>query len=301
MDPLADNSRTAHSEHLLALGRRLALPYAALPTARAAMITGSAAEGVSDAHSDLDMTIYYEGELPAEEQLAAIRVAHGAPEREWLIGDRQEGAIAEAYELDGIQVQIGHTTIARWEQDIAEVVDRFNCDTPLHKAMSGTLECVPVAGHALVDRWKARIAAYPDGLREAMVQRHLQIFPIWYLPHVEAARDAALWHRQTLVEGAFNLLGVLAGLNRRYFSPFQFKKMRRFLADLPLQPEQCAERLEALALSPAAEAAAVYERLVADIVSLVQEHLPGVDVTAAARRIGQRRQPWTLRGRSVVP
>jgi hypothetical protein len=50
--------RTPESDFLLALGKRILQPYTALPTARAAMITGSAAEGVSDHYSDLDMTVY---------------------------------------------------------------------------------------------------------------------------------------------------------------------------------------------------------------------------------------------------
>ena len=138
------NERTPQSEYLLRLGRKILEPYTRLPAARAAMITGSSAEGVSDHYSDLDMTVYYDGELPSEEALAAIRESHGAPERAWLLGERADGNIAEAYELDGVQAQIGHATIAAWENDIAEVLERWNADTPLHKAMSGTLECVAV-------------------------------------------------------------------------------------------------------------------------------------------------------------
>ena len=148
------DERTAQSEYLLRLGRKILEPYTRLPAARAAMITGSAAEGVSDHYSDLDMTVYYEGELPSEEVLAAIREGHGAPERAWLLGERADGNIAEAYELDGVQAQIGHATIAAWENDIAEVLERWNADTPLHKAMSGTLECVAVHGEEHIERWK---------------------------------------------------------------------------------------------------------------------------------------------------
>ena len=92
---LRDDESSPQSEYLLALGRRLLGPYTTLPTARAAMITGSAAEGVSDFNSDLDMSVYYEGVLPTEEELASIRVANGAPAREWLIGDRADGAREE--------------------------------------------------------------------------------------------------------------------------------------------------------------------------------------------------------------
>lgn len=294
MAQLAPGHPTPHSVYLLTAGRRLLHPYTLLPTARAAMITGSAAEGVSDEYSDLDMTVYYAESLPSEADLQAIRSAHGSPDREWLLGERDGGAIAEAYEWHGIQVQIGHVTIARWEEDIAEVIERHACDTPLHKAMSGTLESVTVAGAEWMDRWKARIASYPADLQRALIRTHLRFFPIWYMPHIVDARDAALWHRQMLIEGGFNVLGVLAGLNRRYFSSFQLKKLRRFLAGMTIVPANCADRLDLLATAPLHDAAATYEQLVADTLALVREHMPDVDVTAAARRIGQRRPPWTL-------
>jgi hypothetical protein len=284
--------RTPQSDYLLQLGRRLLAPYTRVPTARAAMITGSAAEGVSDFFSDLDMTVYYEGELPSEEELAAIRAGHGAPERVWLLGDRVEGNIAEAYELLGIQAQIGHTTIAAWERDIAEVLERFNPDTPLHKAMSGTLECVIVSGDDYLNRWKARIADYPEGLRRAMVEKHLQVFPLWYVQGSLARRDAMLWHYQIFTEAAYNLLGVLAGVNRLYFTTFQFKKMRRFLAGMGVTPERLAERLEALFTLAPADAVPVLEGLVGDVVALVEREMPDVDTSAVRKRLGQRRPAW---------
>ena len=128
-------SPTPQSEYLLDLGRKLLEPYTELATARAGMITGSAAEGVADFYSDLDMTVYYAETLPNEEALEQIRRAHGAPTREWMMGNRAAGSMAEAYELDGIQVQIGHATIVAWEREIAEVLESFNPDTPLQKAI----------------------------------------------------------------------------------------------------------------------------------------------------------------------
>lgn len=284
--------RTPQSDYLVALGRTLLEPYVALPSTRAAMITGSAAEGVSDFHSDLDMTVYYESELPSEEALERVRISNGAPSRAWLLGDRAEGGIAEAYELNGIQVQIGHITIEAWEQEIAEVLERFNCSTPLHKAMSGTLDCVTVSGGPLMDRWKERIADYPDGLQQAMVTHHLQFFPVWSMPHLADSRDATLWLQQTRLESAFNILGVLAGLNRRYFSTFQFKKMRGFLEPMTVLPPRCADRIEDVVVLPAVPAGEALESLVRDVVLLVEEVLPGVDVSQARRRLGYRRPAW---------
>ncbi len=287
-----NQARTPQSDFLLKLGKKILEPYTRLPTARAAMITGSAAEGVSDFYSDLDMTVYYENELPDEAALARIRKQHGAPERAWLMGDRAEGAIAEAYELGGLQAQIGHTTIAAWENEIADVVDKFNADTPLHKAMSGTLEAVTVFGDAYMNAWKEKIAAYPDGLRRAMVEKHLSVFPVWYVQGALDGRDALLWHYQILTKAAFNLVAVLAGLNRLYFTDFQFKKMRRFIGQMNLAPENFAARLENLFQQKPSAAALELETLVREVVELVERELPEVDTSAAKKRFGQRRAPW---------
>lgn len=284
--------RTPQSDYLLALGKKLLKPYTQLPNARAAMITGSAAEGVSDFYSDIDMTVYYEGELASEEELARIREQNGAFERVWLLGDRADGSIAEAYEVNEIQVQIGHTTIAVWEDEIAEIVERFNADTPLHKAMSGTLECVTVYGDAYMEKWKARIAAFPEGLRRAMVEKHLQFFPYWYNQKQLQARDATLWHYQILTESAYNLIAILAGLNRLYFTTFQFKKMQRFLDQMQVKPQNFDARLQALFTLDSAAAASSLEALVADVIAQIESELPDVDVSAVKKRLGQHRPPW---------
>ena len=290
--------RTPQSEYLLRLGRKILAPYARLPNARAAMITGSSAEGVSDHYSDLDMTVYYDGELPSEETLAAIREGHGAPERAWLLGERADGNIAEAYELDGVQAQIGHATIVAWENDIAEVLERWNADTPLHKAMSGTLECVAVHGEDYIERWKARIRAYPEGLARAMVEKRLQIFPVWYVQDALDARDATLWHFQIRIETAYALIGILAGLNRLYFTTFQFKKMTGFFDQMRIKPERFDERVEALFRQTPAEAAASLEVLVREVLALVEREMPEVDIARLQRRVGGRRPRWEYADRS---
>lgn len=285
---------TNASKYLLALAHQIAAPYTKLPTIRAAMVTGSAAKGIADTYSDLDMTIYYADELPPEEELVAIYRAHGAPERNWIIGERTEHSFAEAYAVNGIEVQIGHTTIAAWEETMAEVLEKLNCDTPIQKALEGTLNCRALYGETYIERWKRQIRAYPPALAEAMVKRHLAFFPIWGLaPHFRT-RDATIWYYQILVEAAHNLMGVLAGLNRLYFTTFQFKRMGRFVAQMEIAPPDMAARLDAVFLGAQRDALAELEALVAETVALVEIHMPAVDTTRAKRRIGWRQQPWVL-------
>lgn len=279
------------SEYLLALARRIAASYTTHPKARAAMVTGSVAEDQSDFYSDIDMTMYYD-ELPSEEELLAAREKNGGSERKWTIGDRDEGGFAEAYHVQNIEVQIGHTTIEAWERQMAVILEQHEIDTPLHKAISGTLICIPLYGDKLIEKWKARAADYPPALAEAMVTHHLQFFPIWGYFDALSTRDAMLWRTQIFLEAAQNILGILAGLNKQYYTTFQFKRMQQFIDKLKIAPPQLDARIESLFTNEVETASKELEQLVKETADLVDLHMPEVDTSAATKRIGWQHQPW---------
>lgn len=284
---------TEASNYLLRIAKRIAGAHADIPGARASMVTGSAAEGKSDFYSDVDMTVYYD-ELPADETLQAARVASAGSERVWFVDDRDNGGVMEAYTIDGVECQIGHIAVAAWERDMASVLERLDVASPLQKALSGTLTCIPLFGDAWIEKWKAIARNYPDALAQAMVEKHLNFFPVWGLQGRMATRDATLWMQQSVIEASHNILAILAGLNRVYFSTFQFKRMQAFVAELIIAPEHLAPRIEALCHAPASVAATALEELVRETLALVSVHMPQVDTSKAGRRIGWRQKPWEI-------
>lgn len=284
---------TQASNYLFDLASRITKPYTQLPTLRCAMITGSVAKGLADNFSDIDMTYYYEGALPDEESLATLREQNGGSERKWIIGDRDSGSFAEAFHVDGIEVQIGHTTITSWKQSIAEVLEKHNPDTPLHKAMEGTLASIALYGDSFLDGWKEEIEQYPDGLAQAMVRHHLKFFPLWGLNAHFDSRDATIWYYQSLVEAAQNIIGTLAGLNRLYFTTFQFKRMGRFVNQMAHKPEQLGDRLERLFTADRHTAVSQLETIVEETITLIETHMPDIDTNSAKARIGWKQEPWT--------
>ena len=282
---------TDESSTLLDLGRSILAPYAALPGAACAAITGSSAEGHADRFSDLDMTVYYDV-LPSEADLQRARGQVSDGTLIWSMGSYDEGEFAEAFRVGGVEVQIGHTTVARWEETITAVLAGREPGSPLHKAMSGTLVSVPAFGAERLAVWQTRIRDYPDVLRVAMVKHHLKFFRLWALVGRLETRDARLWFRQMLVESSFNLLGVAAGLSRRYFTSFQFKRARSFIATLDRAPDNLADRLDALWASSPAEAARSLHSLVSETVALVEGDLPEVDTSAVRKALASREEPW---------
>lgn len=293
---MTNKTMTPESRYLIELAQQITAPYTNLPTLRAAMITGSAAKGLADRYSDIDMTMYYADQLPPKEAFDDIRVGLGGSDIRWTIGDHASGGFAEAFGLHGIEVQIGHTLIDKWEETIDFVHSTKEVATSAQKALEGTLACLPLYGDEVINRWKARIATYPDALAQAMVEKNLHFFAIWGLePHFRT-RDAAIWYHEILVETAQKLVGILAGLNRLYFTTFQFKRQRRFIDQMAIKPTRFADRLDALFTADLAPALEELEALVSETVALVETHMPEVDTSAATARKGWRQQPWQMVG-----
>jgi hypothetical protein len=56
----------------------------------------------------------------------------------------------------------------------------------------------------------------PEVPAQAIVEHNLrQTVPLWCFADALEDRDATLWLQQTLATNALNVLGILAGLNRR--------------------------------------------------------------------------------------
>lgn len=284
---------TPESLYLRTLAQHISTPYVALPGARAALLSGSAAEGISDRYSDIDMMIYYD-ELPPENGLQLARQHNQGSAQLWTIGERETGSFIEAYIVNGVECQIVHTTLAVWEQSIDSVLRDLDVETPLQKALEGILHGLPLYGPALIEHWQATVAAYPDALAQKMVEHYLHFTPIWFIQERLLGRDATLWRYQIFVESAHQLLAILAGLNRVYFSSFQFKRTQSFAARLILKPTDFAARLEACFTQEPRAAIRELTHLIADTVTLIEQHMPAVDTSHIRTRLTQHQAPWTL-------
>ena len=287
------------SQYLLRLAKRNAQAYIAQPSTKAIIVTGSAVEGLSDLYSDVDMIVYHD-ELPTEEALLmACQQNQGEGRR--LFGELSSDAMMETYLVHGVECQVAHTTITAWERDMASVLEQFDVTSPLQKALSGLLEAQPLYGEPLIRQWQAKIADYPDGLALAMVEHYLAFTPIWGLQGRFAVRDATIWEHQLVVEAAYHLLGLLAGLNRLYYTSFQFKRMHHFVEQMHITPLDLASRLDAIFHRNFTSATMELKNLFQEAVTLVEQVMPTVDTTAAQQKIAWQQQAWTLRSEEGNP
>lgn len=284
---------TDKTQYLLELVKHNVKAYIANPKMKAVMVTGSIAEGLCDQYSDCDVMLYYD-ELPSEQELHLSRQQNQGAELIEILGERRLGAFGETFIVNGVECQFAHATITQWEKEMSSILEEFDVQSAIMKGMSGTLVGIPLYGEILIEGWKAKVANYPDGLAQRMVEHYLKFMPIWGMQPKLAGRDTTLWYYQILVESAQNLLGVLSGLNRLYYSTFQFKRMSRFVEKMKIAPDNLALRIEGLFHEQAPVAVNELEALIRETVDLLEMNMPKVDTSRVRQKLGWKQQPWKL-------
>ena len=281
---------TDEAVYLRSLAGRVVEAARARVAIRAALLAGSAGRGDADRFSDIDL-LFYVDEVPSTAAIAEIREAVGGvdPFRRFEATEYVNG---EEFRLEGVRTEVSFTDVQRieWQLD-SLLVELDRVASPRQKFLSGLAEGVPLYGEALIEQWQRRLATYPDAFREEMIRRHWNFFPLWYYGEAMSVRDSELWRLDALLDGAFNLLGVLAGLNRLYFARFEFKRMRRFAAKMELAPPALIDRLEELFRLPAAEAAQSFGQLIEETRQLVASELPDLELPLPFPP-GTHQQPW---------
>ena len=254
---------------------------------QAALLAGSGARGDADFYSDVDLLLYVD-ELPEEERLERLRESLGGTNPLPI-----HAPYLVQFHVGGVAVQVGYQTVAQMDDELDAALERIEeiIGSPNQKMLSGLLEGRSLHGEEVIARWRKRAAAYPDELQRAAIAHHWQFFPLWYYGDAMEVRDSELWRLDMLLDGAFNVLGVLAALNRVYFARFELKRFRAFVAKLALAPHDLADRVESLFRLPAAEAAEELGRLVVETRELVLRELPDIELPLR-RPPGVRVQPW---------
>jgi hypothetical protein len=257
-----------------AIALRVVEQLAARTELRASLLTGSVAAESCDDRSDIDLLNYYD-RLPSRTEFDALLAELGGRLTRELSPPGAAEFVA-GYDVEGVELQTGAGLVASLEATIDRIA-AGEVDWATAKQAMGLQEGVALHGGDLIGTWQERIR-YPDELRRREIERNLGFFPIWRLDEYLATRDAALFQRQMLLDGAFRVTAVLSALNRLYFSSFQFKRMADHAARMRLRPERLAERLAIVANAPTGEAGRELEALVEETRQLIRSELADLEV-----------------------
>lgn len=247
-------------------------------------VSGSTVENLVDERSDIDMSVVLQA-LPDASRLQACCHAAGGSTWNWTVGDPAQGSWVVSFRTDGVETQIGYATHAALAEQMDELLVHHNPDTPLHKLAEGILKAEPLVDAERLRALQQRLAQFPDALRLAMVAQALKTPTPWRAIAQIIHRDADLWCREIQVEACYRLLLALCGLNRRFFTRFQVKRMHKLAASLALAPAQLADRIEALLRAAPATAFEQLHALETDLLALIEAELPAVDTAPARQRL----------------
>jgi hypothetical protein len=267
----------AASQWRVEFAREIAGVYAAQPNVRMIALGGSAARGLADDYSDMDLAVYWHGLDRAWLAEPPLQTAGGERFTYRLLFDEQ--VAVEQYQLGEAKLDVAHFSLAWWDQAVADVLERADMAPEKQEVLEGFLSAIPFYGEPLYQQWRARIAAYPDELARKMIRQHLAFPPGWVLEQHGLARGDLLSFYAMVCEMIQNLLGVLAGLNRQYLSMEKPKRSADLLQRLPIAPRDAAARVDAILTIDRRQAIAALTDLIAEVLDLVERHMPEIDTS----------------------
>jgi len=286
---MKDTSNPA-SEWRTELARNLTeLHYVPQKQIKMIVLGGSPSKGLSDSYSDLDIVVYWdEMNVPWLEQ---IPLKHLNCERELFKKMGEEDIYLESYYFDSLKVDFGHVTLDVWKKLTESVIEGLDPDPDMHGTIGGFLAALPLHGEDLFQEWCVRLSEWPEGLAQNVVKRHLRFYHRGVLLHQGLERDDLVFFYDGICRMLKNLLGILAGLNRTYYSPEEPRWVAYHLDKMPIKPENAWARITSVFDTDRLDAAAILEELTDDVFDLVARHMPEVDTTLSRHRFNLTVRP----------
>jgi hypothetical protein len=253
------------------------------------MIAGSVGRGCADRYSDIEIDVYYAEPPTREVRIAAVENCGGAV----ALLDEDEDEWEEQMLFDGFYVGSSTFLVSTMERYLTTVVDKCEIDPVAQVRLYSLLHAVPVKGMELIERWRAKAAFYPVGLTGAMLKEHLQFRGFWYAEDVLVARDDLLLLYDIFVQVERQIIAALLGLNRIYLpTPTNLKWMDETIAAMALKPANLSARLKQAFRSDPAQAVQSLKEIIAEVLTLVETHMPEFDTTPYRANFTRIRPAW---------
>lgn len=278
---------TSPSAWRIQLARQIASYY----SADAVLLVGSAANGLADAWSDLDLLMYWPT-LPD----AAIRqqIAERIGGSDITLDDTTDGDFAlqsqgDTYRLgtNALKIDITHKTRASVEALIADVTLQHDLNEIKLGVLNGFMGGMAITGHGLISQWRDQIGDLPLEMIQPLLDRYLKL-TAYDLVLMIVRRGDVLFGRELITTWCRNILMALHVINRQY-PPVRPKHLAALCSTMTYHPPNLADRIQAICDAPTNEALHIAKPLIEETLNLIAEH--GYDVSAAQERFNQVRLP----------
>jgi hypothetical protein len=266
------------------LAEIVAPAYAANPKVAAVLLAGSVARGIADQFSDIEIDIYWHTPPTDEDRTAPIEQAG------WGIVYRHvdENEWADGILIEGVKVDTSQFLVSTIDRYLDEALLRAEIEPENQVRITAIQHGQPLHGADLIERWRARVATYPEALAQAMLAEYCAFRPRELLEML-AARDDVLLLHQDLVAAEQQVLSVLMGLNRVY-APHPFHKWLDWeISQLAIAPPDLNRRLRQILRAEPRRAVGQLAQLIEETFGLIEQHMPSFDTSAVRALFEERR------------
>jgi predicted nucleotidyltransferase len=247
-------------------------------------VLGSVARGYSDQYSDLELMLLWDHEPSPEQQAELVRLVQAEHRHPAF-----DPGYHSAFRIQGIPVDLWHTTRAQEEAFMHAVLVDLSLDLVANNRVETLLSCIPLVGVDQAAAWKTHLNAYPRDLAVRFIQTYIPHFHLRHL-HFAARRDNPTAYYHTLSDVQSSLFLVLLALNAAYFPTFKW--MYPTLRHMSQTPPEIATRLHAMFHQPPIQAADHLRTVLAETLDLVETTYPKMDTTQARYGLDQEARAY---------
>ena len=286
---------TAHSVWRISLAREIAPLFTDKPNLEACFVFGSAALGISDQYSDLEIGFIWT-QIPSATELEFFSCNAGASG--WQIepyGENRHAWLEQFYLLD-MKIEAGHWAHSTMSDIVASVVEQH--DVSQHgllfenqTVVSHLQHGIALYGENVIQRWQGQIKPYPEQLAITMVQKHLKFRPFDGQRILTERLELPLLYENTCSFVRW-ILNMLFALNRIYHPGYKWT--RYWTRMMTIKPSRLFERLESVFQSDAASGTEELGHLIEETLDLIEKHMPSVDLDRQRETLVQTYPRWSV-------
>ncbi|MEM7248716.1 MAG: DUF4037 domain-containing protein [Acidobacteriota bacterium] len=239
-------------------------------------IGGSVARGTADRWSDLELGFFWREPVSTGERTTWLSsLGRDLTDQHDLTGP--PWSAGETLTWDDVSVDLVHRDLPGIEHELTLLLDEHDPHPRRSQLASVLTSLIPLRGDEQLAAWKTRLVTYPEELRRRVVEEHLFLTRAGIELH-RARRDGFLF-RHALTEHQRRLVILLLALNRAWHPGY--KRLSTTLAGLSIAPSDLVARFEETLDAEPDRAWTVMRSLIDDVLELIEEQLPTLDVAAA--------------------
>lgn len=267
-------------------GQRVASSYARNPKVAAVIVAGSVGRGRSDAHSDLEVDVYWATPPTDEDRRGSSERAGGRLTTLWDY-DPEDAEWSDDFVVEGTPTSVSNFTTS----EIESILDRQPVLTVKDQMrLSAIHEGRPVSGQALARTWAAR-SPYTDETRLVALKNALAAMPAdrWRQVPALASRGDLIMLRLAGDDMVLALLRLWFGLNRRYVEHPRFKWGFSVASSFECLPRDGIERLRGVCLADPATGCDIASGVLRDTLDLIDANVPALETAELRQRLATPR------------